>query len=185
MRIIPLLFATTLCCTACDKNVPEPVNVTHNANVPVPAPTPEPARKRDVQSLRGPVTAIEVSYPNYSATLNRDGSGHFRFVANDDEPFAITPETFRQLETRLISYRQEATEGEPSTGEIIVSGCPRWLPYTEDAGHIAISWTGADFEDSYFNILGCDAERNRDRNAALLEILKMVPAPKRQEPKSR
>ena len=146
MRLISLLATIALLCTACGER------------------------------QRGPVDTLELGAGNRNATVNKDGKGKFHFAHAGDEPFTITPQTFRQIEARLASYRSGAT---PKTKlDLNASFCPDPLPHATDQGFITVRWIGPDADEFLIIDRGCDRDRNAARNRDLLAILDMLPVPK-------
>jgi hypothetical protein len=171
MRFMSLLLVAALPCSGCGTAPPTPSNAVE--------PAPKVNATDERRSRLGPIDAIELTGPTQHAKVNRDGSGYFYVQGHPREKFAVTREAFRQLEGRLFRYRKQAEANDPDAAEIVVtSGCVRGLPYVTGAGLVTVRWTSPGVDDFYLADLGCDRERNADRNADLRAILATLPAPK-------
>ncbi|HEY5722522.1 MAG TPA: hypothetical protein VIT45_09390 [Allosphingosinicella sp.] len=65
-----------------------------------------------------------------------------------------------------------------SAREFIERTCPEGVPYVTDNGAIYIRWIGPVTDEHYLAELGCDRDRQAERNRRFDEILESLPAPR-------
>lgn len=155
-RMIYRFLAPLLLLTGCGKGVPE-----------------------------GPVQRIEIRQSGWESidiVVTRSGSGSFELSGLAPEPitgtFRVTPQEFINLEARISEFRKSAVPRTDATIEKMVNRrCPQGVPYVTDNGAIYVRWIGNGFDQHYLAELGCDSQRNADRNAKLIAVVRSLPVP--------
>ena len=114
--------------------------------------------------------------------VNQQGDGRYRLSEPIPEgttgTFRLTAEQFAVLAQRLTPYRRHAVPMDDQTTRAMINQvCPAGTPYITDTGAIWVHWVGAGTDDHYLADLGCDHERNAERNADLRDIIRSLPVP--------
>ncbi len=133
-----------------------------------------------------PVQRIEIrqsGWESLDVAISRTGQASFEKSEPGPQPragaFRISSQDFDKLEARLAEFRRQAVpRTDASIQEMLRRQCPDGVPYTTDRGAVYLRWVGPDFDQHYLADLGCDSERNADRNAKLLAIVSGFPLPK-------
>jgi hypothetical protein len=133
-----------------------------------------------------PVEHIELRLSGQSGLdveVNSQGEGRYRFserVSNGRSgKFRITAEQFTGLVERLAVYRHQAVPvSDSSANEFIERRCPDEARFVTDQGAIWVRWRGPNTDEHYVADLGCDPERNADRNEDLISIISTLPVPR-------
>jgi hypothetical protein len=121
-------------------------------------------------------TALDVS-------VNKMGQGQYH--SNRPRPggnsgsFSIQPQQFASILQRLEPFRRQAVPVTERSKAEFVEGkpCPEGTPFVTDAGGFYVRWVGPSYNQHYLADLGCDWERNVERNKALLAIVESLPVP--------
>lgn len=131
-----------------------------------------------------PVDQISLRLSGWRAvevTIGRDGSAQYR-IDEDRGPrsgtFAVGPAKFQEVAERLEFVRGEAVPAsDASVREMIARRCPAGTPWVYDRGGFYVRWRVGDRSEHYLAMLGCDPDRNAERNERLLDVLAGLPLP--------
>ncbi len=112
---------------------------------------------------------------SFDVILRRTGIGSFEQSSIGPNPSPPTTGTFRlsssefeEIEARFAEFRKEAIPlTDASLKEKVKRTCPKGVPIAFHRGAIYIRWVGEGFDQHYLGELGCDYERNANRNAKL------------------
>jgi hypothetical protein len=132
------------------------------------------------------VDTIEVHHSGwvgYNIIIHADGTGEFEGSPSLPEKgkrtFVLKPGQFEQLSSAIRPYMRYAKPAtEESVRDVIEGNWPKCspnAPYTIDAGALYLHWQGPKTNVHYLVDFGCNEEKNRARNRALMDAVHSLP----------